>query len=510
MNKHTLHHTRLHRLGCIVLVLSCTLYVYADTWWIAFKDKVGTAGDMAHPEQILSPRALERREKHHIPIDSLDLPVSRVYTDSICRLGVQLLHTSRWHNGATVYIADNTLINRLRSLDFVDHVQRTQTDKPATTVSKHKLPLATNDIPDYGNAALQTAMLHLTALHNEGFKGAGIHIAVVDNGFYNADQLDCFNSVRPRILATYDFVAPGNDVYRQGTHGTMVLSCMAAADNHFTGASPEASYYLFRTEDDNTESLREMDAQVAAFELADSLGADIITSSLGYAYGFDDVSTDYTYADMDGRTLRNSRAATIAARKGIIVCIAMGNEGNKAWHYLTAPADADSILSVGSVNNELQQSPFSSFGPAADQRIKPDVCALGSNAAIVNPTTGDYSYSNGTSFATPIIAGMTACLWNALPQLSNMQLIERIIQSASQTDRPDDCLGYGIPDAWYAYTGEPSSLPDTPTDKTFFGNHKATLIYNLQGQYMGDCINNLAPGFYILKNGVDTQKILFY
>lgn len=501
-------HCRHRVVRLTVIALCCTVAASADTWWIGFRDKAGSEGDLAHPATFLSERALQRRLRQNIAIDSLDLPVSRTYTDSLQRLGAEIVHVSRWMNGISCQIDEEAVAEQIAKSDFVIKMERTQRDISASASSRRKLPAASTTPSDYGVAALQAEMLGLPALHAEGFRGEGIQIAVVDNGFYNADRLACFDHLQERILGTRDFVEPGNSVYAQGEHGSMVLSCIAARTSDYEGAAPEASYYLFRTEDDRTESLRETDAQVAAFELADSLGADIITTSLGYAYGFSDGTPDLVYAQMDGQSQRNSRAATIAARKGIVVCAAMGNEGNKAWHYLTTPADADSILSVGSVTATGEQSPFSSFGPSADGRTKPEICALGSSAAVVNPTTGETGYSNGTSFATPLIAGMTACLWSALPELSNMQLMERIVESASQYHYPDNCLGYGIPNAWFAYSGEANALPAVGKEASLQWTTDTTEVFDMQGRRLGNSVSGLGSGLYLVRNGQHTRKIL--
>lgn len=507
MKKQQIHHIYIKVIIWMTIAAGTPLGANADVWWVSFHDKAGTEGDITHPEQFLSTRAIERRQRQGIRIDSLDLPVSRIYQDSLQRLGAILLHTSRWHNGISIETTDDTTANLIAKLDFVKQIQRTQRKPPLTHNTQRKLPSPQTDIPDYGYATLQAEILGLPALHQAGFRGAGIHIAVVDDGFYNADVLSCFDAIRTQITGTRDFVKKNGNVYTQGTHGSMVLSCLAAQTDNYQGSAPDAYYYLFRTEDDYTESLRETDAQVAAFELADSIGADIITTSLGYAYGFDDTETDLTYQHMNGKSQRNSTAATIAARKGLVVCVAMGNEGNKLWHYLTTPADADSILSVGSVTANGESSPFSSYGPTADGRIKPEICALGSSTAVINPTTQQPSYSNGTSFATPIIAGMAACLWNAMPELTNMQLIERIIQSASQYPYADNQLGYGIPNAWKAYNGEQNGTDNTVKENDTWLSDEPLEVWDLQGRKISTHKKNLTSGLYLLRQGTYVKKI---
>ncbi len=494
----------------VLFALLGLLSVHADTYWIQFTDKQGTVGSLEQPEQYLSERALQRRVKQGIAIDSLDLPVSAVYRDSILYLGTHLVHQSRWHNGITVEIEDPAAIERINACSFVKYVERTQIDYMPLRRRKIAEEIYVDRISRTSTAASIDSlasdafvqMLQLDSLHRRGLRGAGMQIAVVDNGFDGVDLLDAFADVN--VLDTKDFVSPNNDVYQQGSHGTMVLSTMAAqVANEYAGAATEASYYLLRTEDDATESIREVDAMVAAFEWADSVGADIITSSLGYSY-FDDWDTDYTYAMHDGRTLRNSMAATIAARKGILVCVSAGNEGDKAWHYISSPADADSILTVGSVTEHGFHSSFSSYGPTVDGRIKPEVCAMGSLTPVCTPS-GVLTHANGTSFSCPIIAGMAACLWGALPDLTNMELRECILRFASQNDAPDNTLGYGIPNVWDSYCGEKTMLPTLMVDNIDWTN---AAVYDIHGRYVGQSLQRLPNGVYIQRCGQHARKVV--
>lgn len=486
------------------ILLSVGICLQAHTWWVGFTDKVGTTGSLDNPSAYLSDRAIQRREKQHIPIDSTDLPVSERYLQAIQDAGCELLFTSRWNNGAVVCFSDMDIVHKLQQLYFVDTVQLTQNDQAPLHQKKKLPPLAP---PTIGNSTKeQLQQIGLEQLHNAGFHGQGIRIAIVDNGFYKADQWQAFDKAREQIVFTRDFVSAEDDVYQTGTHGTMVFSTIAGyIADQYQGTATEAEYCLFRTEDDATESIREIDAQVAAFELADSLGADIITTSLGYGTRFDDPAMDITYRMLDGKTMRNSRAATIAARKGMTVCVSMGNEGNNDWHYMLSPADADSILTVGSVTRLGEHSTFSSYGPAADLRTKPDICALGSEAAIISATNGDITYANGTSFSTPIVAGMAACLWSALPELSNMQLIESIVRYASNVSSPDDALGYGIPNAWNTYCHYRTGVEDLPLWERLTDIQR---IYNLQGQTIDLSFEELPKGLYIIQSGKGCYKIM--
>ncbi len=486
-----------------ILILGSWLLtpLFADTYWVAFTDKQGTIGTLDNPT-TLSERALARRQAQGIAIDSLDLPVSAVYRDSVLSVGATYVHQSRWHNGITIE-ANASMIEKIRTWSFVRETQCTQQVAYWGVAPRHHKKIQASENKQDVNilSSIFTSMLRLDSLHNHGFLGTGKQIAVVDNGFDNVNTLEPF--AQTTILGTYDFVQPGNDVYKQGEHGTMVLSTMAAnTPEAYVGTAPQASYYLLRSEDDATESIREVDAMVAAFEYADSVGADIITSSLGYFY-FDDVITDYTYAMHDGETLRNSIAATIAARKGMLVCISAGNEGSSNWHYISSPADADSILTVGAVGSGGLHASFSSFGPTADGRIKPDVCAMGQNVLILNPS-GSYSWSNGTSFSCPIIAGMAACLWGALPELTNMEIRERIIRFASQYERPDNILGYGIPNVWHSYLNEATGIIDNIANEVDWTDAE---VYDIQGRRLSNDGMNFVPGIYIIKKGEAVKKV---
>ncbi len=498
-----------------ILVLCCLCSIMpaqADTYWVVFTDKEGTSGTLDNPSAYLSERALQRREKQGIALDSLDLPVSVVYRDSIVRLGGRLIHQSRWHNGITIAVDDNAVIGRIKACKFVRYVERTQSQgqalrKPKFAPEQRQIN-ATASFPSSSaftnslESDVFTQMLRLDSLHNRDCRGAGVQIAVVDNGFHGVNQLVAFADAD--IIDTKDFVQPGGSVFAQGEHGTMVLSTMAAkVSNEYEGTATEAGFYLLRSEDDYSESIREVDAMVAAFEWADSVGADIITSSLGYYY-FDEAHTDYTYAMHDGKTLRNSIAATIAARKGMLVCISAGNEGDDAWHYISSPSDADSILAVGAVQSNGWHSAFSSYGPTADGRIKPEICAMGSAVPLYTPK-GGLAKSNGTSFSCPIIAGMAACLWGGRPELTNMEVRERILQFSSQADMPDNTLGYGIPDVWDSYLGYETKVLDVYSGAIDWSD---AAIYDITGKYVGVELTNLASGVYIQRKGKYSRKIV--
>ncbi len=425
------------------------------TYFISFTDKAGS-------EMLaLSDQALAQRARWEIAVDSLDYAVSPLYLDSVKTLGAKVLHTSRWFNGATVEM-DSLSRERIAACRFVRSVELTRNDKEVQTAKVQKSYLR-NAMTDYPESDPQQETYNLQKLHEAGFEGQGIRMAIIDVGFQNADSLTCFQ-FKEHFLGSYDLTDETSSLFDEtGSHGGKCLSIIAARTDDYHGAATAADYYLIRSEEHSSESPKEMDNLVTAFELADSLGANIISTSLGY-FQFDNPDFNLTYSDLDGKTVRASFAATIAARKGILVCCSAGNEGNKAWHYISPPADADSILSVGAVDLQKNIAAFSSFGPSYDGRVKPEVCAVGQGCRIIDPADGSIRSGNGTSFACPMIAGMAACLWSALPEENAMQIRERIIRSADHYLQPDERYGYGIPDAWVAYTQNPEALPTLRKD----------------------------------------------
>ena len=424
------------------------MFTLLTIFFLQFVNKAGS--DIV----CLSPTALEMREERGIAIDSLDYAVSPLYLDSISRLGAEVLHTSRWFNGATVK-ANNEIIRAIEKCAFVDTIYLTRTDEdpsviPPLSLRKREVIIG-EGLEAKGEELEQLAQLNLLPLHQAGYKGKGIRIGVADGGFYNADSLESLPR-REQWLGYADLTDCQHDIFSQeGNHGTLCLSAIVGQQSDYQGAATEAQYFLFRTEEHHTESPKEIDNWVAAIEMADSLGLHIVSTSLGYTT-FDQEHFNFAYSDMDGQTSRGAQAALIAARKGMLLVTAMGNEGNKDWHYLSTPADADSILSVGAVNQDGQAGIFSSFGPSADGRVKPEVCAMGEGTALINPADNTLIKGNGTSFACPLIAGMAASLWSALPNATNMEIREIILRSCDRYNQPDMQLGYGIPDVWKAYT----------------------------------------------------------
>lgn len=491
-----------------------------DSYWLQFKNKKGTPFQISHPEEFLSQRAIERRLKQHIAIDSTDLPVSPVYLDSLKKLGLEIFHTSKWLNGATVRTADTTLIDQIKKLGFITEMQLT---KPALAVKSTKLkfkePEKVADInPEtYGNALAQLEQLDGEYLHKSGFRGKGIQIAVLDAGFWHANQNAAFDSLfnSGRILGTRDFVEPGSDVYEQHTHGMSVLSCMGGnLPDQFIGTAPDASFYLFRTEDISSEYLIEEDNWVAAAEYADSLGVDEINSSLGY-FMFDDSLMNHTYADMDGKTTRITRGANMAFQKGILVFTSAGNEANNSWKHIIAPSDGEGVIGVAAVDQNGVRASFSSVGPAYGGAVKPNVAARGSATYLVT-SNGTLGTSSGTSFSSPVLAGMGACLLEANPYANVEQVKFAIEQSASQFNAPDSLLGYGIPDFGladkYLKLNSAQNIDSLTTWKAApnpFSDHLFMINPNLAEQTVCQISIYNLQGVCLMKSSESTSGVIF-
>lgn len=418
----------------------------------SFTDKNGCGYDVNHPEEFLSQRCLDRRKKWGIPVDSRDLPVNENYIDALIQVTGGVLHSrSKWFNDVVLQLSDSSLIALAENLPFVSQATRLKSHKIP------KIPLAQKsdavevfcgDAAGYGMSCNQIAMLNGQSLHNMGFTGKGIHVAQLDAGWISTDRLPCFKKLydENRIGVIRDFAYPsGGNIYTLNSHGTSVLSIMASYwPDSLMGAAPDATYHLFRSEDPLSETNLEEDNWVAAAELADSLGADIINSSLGYSL-FDSTWMDYTYADMDGDITRCTQGADIAAEKGILVVNSAGNSGLQAWHHITAPSDGDDVLAIGAVDGSGVFASFSGWGPAADGDVKPDVCAQGRGTYFAG-LDSTVKKGNGTSFSSPLIAGMAACLMQAAPEHSPFAIREAIRKSAHLYAAPNDSLGYGIPD----------------------------------------------------------------
>ena len=421
---------------------------------ILLRDKAATEYSLQQPEKFLSEKALERRYRQGLQVDSTDLPVCRKYVDEIVRQGVRVVVTGKWENFVTVSCNDSTLMDRVAALPFVRSVERVwQAPRPLKERHAGRRDSLVNQPtmhPDtlYGTALTQIQLSNGDRLHQAGFRGQGMTIAVVDAGFHNADRITAMQNIR--VLGTKDFADPQSDIYAQGSHGMKVLSCIGMnRPGIMTGTAPEAAFWLLRSEDEASEHLVEQDYWAAAVEFADSVGVDVLNTSLGY-YAFDDKSKDYSFCQLDGEYALMSRQAGHLADKGMVLVCSAGNSGMGSWKKITPPGDAKDVLTVGAVDKKGVLAPFSSIGNTADGRIKPDVVAVGLGADVMN-TDGNQGRANGTSFASPILCGMVACLWQACPQLTAKELIELVRRSGDRAACPDNIYGYGIPDMWKAY-----------------------------------------------------------
>ena len=421
---------------------------------ISLKDKAATVYSLDHPEAFLSEKAIARRQKQHLPIDSTDLPVCRKYVDEIRRQGVHIVVTGKWENFVTVSCNDSTLIDRIVALPFVRTTEKVwmapPADKPSMSTGRDSLVNNPAVHPDsiYGLAVSQIQLSKGDKLHDAGFKGQGMTIAVIDAGFHNADKITAMRNIR--VLGTKDFVNPQSDIYAESSHGMMVLSCIGMNQpDIMTGTAPEASFWLLRSEDEYSEHLVEQDYWAAAVEFADSVGVDVLNTSLGY-YTFDDKSKDYKYRELDGHHALMSRQASRIADKGMVLVCSAGNSGMGSWKKITPPGDAENEITVGAIDKKSVLAPFSSIGNTADNRIKPDVVAVGLGADVIG-TSGNQSKANGTSFSSPIMCGMVTCLWQACPDLTAKEIIRIVRQAGDRSGFPDNIYGYGVPDMWKAY-----------------------------------------------------------
>lgn len=433
---------------------------------VLFTDKNNSPFSINDPAAYLSNKAIERRNRQHISIDSTDLPVNPAYLESLRNAGaVTILNTSKWLNQALIQTSDATALDAIENLPFVKKISKAaprirqnnnaRQDKLRNDIMPVRKSSKIMDADDYFNYGSNYAQVNIHEgqfLHNKGFRGEGMTIAILDAGFYKYDTNPAFDSIRlsNQVLGTWDFVESKASVTEENDHGMLVFSTIAAnVPGKIVGTAPKAHYYLFRTEDAGSEYQVEEQNWVAAAERADSLGVDLISSSLGYS-DFDDAGTNYSYDDMDGKTTIITRGAEYAAKKGIFVTNSAGNSGESAWHYIVAPADGEHVMAVGAVTASGNPAGFSSYGPSADNRIKPDIASVGAPTVVAgydgNPVT-----VNGTSVSNPNIAGLITCLWQAFPELTNAEIFDAVKKSASKYKNPDDRIGYGIPNMRIAY-----------------------------------------------------------
>lgn len=430
------------------------------TYIIFLKDKKNNQYTLDNPEAFLTPKSILRRTKQGIAVDSSDLPVSRFYIDSLQRMGLQVQNISRWYNSITFKSTDGDLLSKLSEVSFIQTLQKSRLLKVQTQEDASQLHETVSiDSAYYGKAYPQVHLHKGDYLHNKGYKGENMLMAVIDAGFNNYENMTVFRKLisENRIKATRDFVTHDGEVSNDNSHGSQVFSIIGGElPGEMVGTAPAASFLLLRSEDatlDTNGGLREYlveeDNWISAAEYADSLGVDVINTSLGYTT-FNNPAQDHSYYDMNGVTTRISLAAETAFKKGMIVIVSAGNEGSSDWRFISAPADAVNVLAVGAVNNSHIRVPFSSVGPSADNRIKPDVMSLGYGTFIQTPAN-DIISGSGTSYAAPVIAGLTACLWQSASNRSNKEIIDVIRKCSDNYLTPDNFYGYGIPDFKKAY-----------------------------------------------------------
>jgi serine protease AprX len=503
---------------------------------IPFSNKTGNGYSIHSPQEFLSERSVQRRDRQNIPIITEDLPVNTAYIDSLKKLGLHITGVSKWFNAVIAETTDTSLLGSLTGISFIKEFNYalpfrvSALSMPSYPGERKSFIESSASSSLYGIAEKQINLLNGNSLHALGYRGDGKIIAVLDAGFYKADTYSAFDSLwqSNRIIAWNDFIEPGNPgFFLSDSHGMSVLSTMGAnMPGILVGTAPEASYALLRSEDSGSENLIEEVWWLLAAEFADSIGADIINSSLGYST-FDDSTMNYTNNDMDGKTAISTIAAEKAFSKGMIVVVSAGNEGNKSWKKITAPSDGRNVLAVGAIDTFRIPAPFSSTGPSSDYRVKPDVVAVGLRTAIIT-ATGLTGWSNGTSFSSPQIAGLIACLWQAVPEKTNLEIIDAVRRSSSRYYAPDNFFGYGIPDFLFAFN-QLKHVPGTPSENNLliipnpnygiFEIHikdlheevRKILIYDVMGRNVEVIYDpEIRSGYYRIEQFINAQPGLYY
>lgn len=531
----------LKHLSLIWLVLGFIISLNAQNpncYRIYLSDKNNSPYSIDNPSEFLSQRAIDKRTRFSIPITEQDLPVNPQYKQQILALHPQMqqLAVSKWLNTIAVYCPDSATAPQIENLPFVDSVVAIGStalntvssvsipDNPVPMVQN--VPLSTKDDINYGNGYEQIAIHNGHLLHAEGFHGEGMLIAVIDGGFLwiesnpfypklvNEGRLVGRYSLRPNLV---------DSSYVNGSrHGAMVTSIMAAdEDGQFVGTAPKASYALIQTEVVETEQPFEEDILANSFELADSLGADVINGSIAFYLFGDFPQGNHTYADMNGQNCFASRCASFLGDKGIVTCISAGNYGSDDWYYISCPSDAYNVLAVGACDVDSVIAPFSSHGYSSDGRVKPDITSLGVSTTSYAIDNIIYN-GNGTSFSCPVASGLCACLWQAMPCYTATEIMQIIRESSHLYNNPNPDFGYGIPDFYKAYTThvgindyKPLTLniyPNPVTDQLHIvnpdGNIQTVTVYNASGQLVLQTavsnspileinVNTLPNGFYI-------------
>jgi serine protease AprX len=438
----------------LLVVLTMPVFGQMNRYMVFFRDKNGTPYTISNAEAFLSEKALNRREKHHVAVSELDLPVNPDYLDQVRAAGAEVYFPTRWMNGVLVQ-CDPAVATSIAAIASVDHVEMVGPGARLTLSGRRKTIERKKTTASTQVTDTQLKMLGIDTMHEEGMMGNGITIGVFDAGFEGVNTAapfqHLFDKGHVQLDLSRDFVYNSPDVFQYDDHGTEVLSVIAGfSPGAFTGGAYEATFQLYVTEEVPTEYRVEEFNWLFAAERADSAGVDIIQSSLGY-YDFDVQSMDYLKSQMDGKTTVISRAAQWAADRGIVIVTSAGNEGNNSWQIITAPADVVDVLAVANVDADLNRATSSSVGPSADLRIKPDVAALGTGTRVIEKS-GQIGQASGTSLSAPLVTSLAAGVLQRFPDLTNRQLLTAIRISATQAARPDYFIGYGVPNYRTVYS----------------------------------------------------------
>jgi subtilisin family serine protease len=452
---------------------------------IYFDDNKVSEYNCYEPESYLSQQSIFRRTKQNIVLDETDLPLSPIYYYTLENLNARILGVSKWLNAIAIEVSDRKDLEKyLLSLPYVSYITYAGgREIKSTTISSNTKSMKnpSKEMPDeliaknIGASMLQIEQCNALELHKKGYRGNGINIAVLDGGFLGVDSMSCFDYLRSsgKIIDTWDFVNKDKNVFKASEHGTQVLSVLAAnLPEYYVGTAPEANYWLLKTENTITEELIEEFYFVMALEYADSAGVDIVNASIGYNY-FDDMNTSHTWDELEGQNVMATRAVNIAAHKGMLILVSAGNDGNGKWKYISFPADAQGALTVGAVDIHSKPAKFSSKGFVKNDYVKPNLSALGYKIPILN-LQEQIIDGFGTSFSTPVISGLMACLWQAFYEAKVEDLITSVQQSASSYLTPNARIGYGIPNFQIAH----ALLNENITNYT--KNEKVKMMWNVE------------------------------
>ncbi|MCB9032746.1 MAG: S8 family serine peptidase [Chitinophagales bacterium] len=491
----------MNKMLLIIFFCSTLLTVFAKNQIIVSFNNKGTQ----IKTEDYNATSLEKRNQNNIAFNYTDFPINESYIQKIENLNCKLKAKSKWLNLALFDIEDKAVITEIQQLSFVKQVQFI----PSTTSNKSLEKLNTNN-KTFNNARLlyddtltygQIHQMNGDYLHDLGFNGQGKIIAVLDAGFINANVITGLQTVfnNNQVLGTWDFVQNDTTVYESHTHGLYVFGLMAGQiTGKYKGTATQSNYYLFKTENAASELLSEEVFLAQALEQCDALGVDVVNISLGYTT-FDSVAQNHSYADLDGNTTIAAQAVNLATSKGILVVTSAGNEGNNSWRYISTPADATGALTVGAVYiNGLPTSFTSKCFPNYFQ-VKPNVAACGANDYILSPynTIGTGS---GTSFSSPLVAGMSASLWQAFPTLNNLQIKAAIEQSASLYPSFDSLIGYGIPDFKKAYEYLQQITPINQNRLSNIKIYPTLIVNNSNNIFINNLIDNQSTLIYIINN----------